>query len=473
MRKFLKFAAVALSALLLCGCMPEDAVTETDSTAETRQTVTSPQPLDTLAPFDDPDDTKTEQTPGEESTAENNTETQQQTETDKVTETETDKPETKAEETTKEPVTTEKETEPDSQPHDVPDGASASFIFCGDNLVHQAVINNAKRYAQGTGQEYNFLPIYDDVASIIKKADCAVINQESQIAGDASEIQGYPKFNTPAQMGDDLITLGYDVVALANNHMLDNKTKGLQNCINYWKTKSVLTVGAYENKTDYDTIRTIDVNGIRVAFLAYTEITNSDRRADGLITPLLDEATVKRHIASAKKVADVVIVLPHWGKEDSFDVTKTQKKYAQLFAECGADAVVGMHSHVTGKIEYIDRPDGKKMLCAYSLGNFVSTMEYARDMVGLMLKFDIVNDNGSFIIRNVGVIPTVTYFVYTSSMKLEDRTDLKLYLLSDFTDELAAKHAYNHHENKTIRLKELQKYVTDVVDKQFLPDYLK
>ena len=462
MKKYLKFAAVALSALLLCGCMLQEAVTETDGT-ETRQTVTSPQPLDTLAPFDDPTDTETEQTTNEEQTA-----GAKETETEAITDKQTEK-----EETAKEPVTTEKETEPEAQPHDVPDGAVASFIFCGDNLVHQAVINNAKRYAQGTGQEYNFLPIYDDVASIIKNADCAVINQESQIAGDASEIQGYPKFNTPAQMGDDLITLGYDVVALANNHMLDNKTKGLQNCINYWKTKSVLTVGAYENKTDYDTIRTIDVNGIRVAFLAYTEMTNSDRRADGLITPLLDEATVKRHIASAKKVADVVIVLPHWGKEDSFDVTKTQKKYAQLFAECGADAVVGMHSHVTGRIEYIERPDGKKMLCAYSLGNFVSTMEYARDMVGLMLKFDILNDNGSFIIRNVGVIPTVTYFVYTSSMKLEDRTDLKLYLLSDFTDELAAKHAYNHHESKTIRLKELQKYVTDVVDKQFLPDYLK
>lgn len=460
MRKITKFAAVVLSALLLCGCMPEGEITDTDGT-ETRQTVTSPQPLDTLAPFDDPDGTETERTTGEDHT------------TEKDTETETDR-QTAKEETEKEPDTTKEETEPvTTEHHDAPDGASASFVFCGDNLVHQAVINNAKRYAQGTGREYNFLPIYDDVAGIIKKADCAVINQESQIAGDASEIQGYPKFNTPAQMGEDLITLGYDVVALANNHMLDNKTKGLQNCINYWKTKSVLTVGAYENKTDYDTIRTIDVNGIRVAFLAYTEMTNSDRRADGLITPLLDEDTVRRHIKSAKEIADVVIVMPHWGKEDSFDVTKTQKKYAQLFAECGADAVVGMHSHVTGKIEYITRPDGKKMLCAYSLGNFVSTMEYARDMVGLILKFDIANDNGSFIIRNVGVIPTVTYFVYTPSMKLEDRTDLKLYLLSDFTDELAAKHAYNHHESKQIRLKELKQYVTDIVDREFLPDYLK
>lgn len=458
MKKIIRLAAAALSALMLFGCTPDQPAVTTGT--ETRQTVTAPG-ADTLIPIDFPSDTDAPQT-GAETKAETKAETDKP-DTPPDTAEETDA-ETKADTTTS-PVT--------DAPHDEPAGASASFIFCGDNLCHDAVINNAKRYANGTGREYDFLPIYDAVASMIKNADCAVINQESQIAGDAAKIGGYPRFNTPEQMGEDLITLGYDVVSLANNHMLDNGTKGLKNCISYWKTKNVLTVGAYEDKADYDTIRTIDVNGIRVAFLSYTEMTNSDRRAEGLITPLLNEDTVKRHMKAAKDAADVVIVLPHWGKEDSFDVTSTQKKYAKLFAECGADAVVGMHSHVTGKIEYIERPDGKKMLCAYSLGNFVSTMEYARDMVGLMLKFDVVNENGGFSVKNVGVIPTVTYFVYTSSMKLEDRTDLKLYLLSDFTDELAAKHAYNHHEKKDIRVKELRKFVTDVVDRQFLPDYLK
>lgn len=454
MKKIIKFAVIALSALLLYGCMPEVEVTDT----ETRQTVTAPSQV-TLAPIDLPDDSEEITTPDENGT-------------DSVTDAETkNTPDTQ---NTPDVTTSKPETEPETtQKHDAPADASASFIFCGDNLGHDAVLNNAKRYADGTGKEYNFLPIYDAVASYVKNADCAVINQESQIAGDAGKIGGYPRFNSPAQMGEDLIALGYDVITLANNHMLDNGTAGYKNCINYWKTKDVVTVGAYENKADYDNIRTIDVNGIKVAFIAYTEMINSDRRADGLITPLLDEDTVKRHVKRAKEIADVVIALPHWGKEDSFEVTRTQQKYANLFAECGVDAVVGMHSHVTGKIEYIKRPDGKNMLCAYSLGNFVSTMEYARDMVGLMLQFDIVNENGSFAIRNVGVIPTVTYFVYTSSMKLEDRTDLKLYLLSDFTDELAAKHAYNHHENKQIRVKELRKFVTDYVDRQFLPDYLK
>lgn len=457
MKKILQITALAVTvSAFFCGCEADPGYVPV--TSGTREVVTAPAP-ETIAPIDtippvtsreDTGETAAETTPAQPSDT---------TKTDETTADETEPAETKPEETQKQGAV---------------NGTSVSFLFCGDNLVHDAVINNAKKYAEGTGQAYNFLPIYDAVAEYIKKADCAVINQESQIAGSASKIGGYPRFNTPEQMGYDLMTLGFDVVTLANNHMLDNKTEGLKNCIDFWKKQPILSVGAYENKSDYDTIRTVNVNGVTVAFLAYTEMTNSDRKAEnGYITPLLDEATVKRHVETAKKAADVVIVLPHWGKEDSFDVTGTQKKYAKLFAELNVDIVIGMHSHVAGKIEYLTRKDGKKMLCAYSLGNFVSTMEYARDMVGYMLGFDLVKTDGGFETVNVRIIPTVTYFNYTSSMKLEDRENLRIYLLSDFTNELAAKHAYNHHESATIRLDGLKKYITNTVDKEFLPDYLK
>lgn len=447
MKKTKITALILLLSVVLCGCAETGA-----ETGATRPVVTAPEP-ETLPPIITAD--VTEGT-GPEQTAEDTTQTQTAPTPDTTV--------------TDAPGTTAAETEPPAQPK----GDRVSFLFCGDNLAHDAVINNAKRYAEGKENEYDFLPIYEDVARYIKSADVAVINQESQIAGDAAKIGGYPRFNTPSQMGDDLISLGFDVITTANNHMLDNGTKGLKNSIAYWKDKPVLTVGSYKDKTDYDTVRVLEKNGVRFAFLAYTEMTNSNRRAeDGYITPLLDADVIKRQVAAAKKVADVVIALPHWGDEDNFGVTSAQKKYAKLFAEANVDIVVGMHSHVAGKIEYIDRADGGKMLCAYSLGNFVSTMEYARNLVGLMLSLDVVYENGKYVCENVKVIPTVTYFVYTSSKRLEDRTDLRLYLLSDFTDGLAEKHAYNEHEKNTVRLDKLKKYVTDTVDGKFLPDYLK
>lgn len=362
------------------------------------------------------------------------------------------------------------ETEPD-----VDGDTVISFIACGDNLVHQAVIYNGKSYAQGTGRDYNFLPVYEDVASIIKNADIAFVNQESQIAGSEFEYSGYPRFNTPGEMGNDLISLGFDIIQTANNHMLDNGTQGLANTIDYWKNKPVLQIGAYASGSDYDNIRVLEVKGVKIACLSYTDIINSGRTADApYITPSLEYDTLEKHVKYAKKVADLVFVFVHWGEEDDFDPTSRQVKYAGYMAEMNVDAVIGTHSHVVGPIESIKREDGGEMLCAYSLGNFLSTMYYARNMVGVMLDFDIVKSSGNFSIENVCVIPTVTYFKYKDgSMDDALREGLKIYLLEDFTNALANSHAYNEQESKDYELSDLYKFVTDNVDKEFLPEYLK
>lgn len=350
-----------------------------------------------------------------------------------------------------------------------------SFLACGDNIVHDAVIYNGTVYASGTNQEYNFLPIYKDIADIIKSADVAFINQETQIAGDAGKIGGYPNFNTPEQMGKDLISLGFDVISTANNHMLDNSTAGLKNSIAYWKKQSVLTVGSYSSQNDYDNIRVLEIDGVKIAFLAYTEMINHDNTASSpYITPLLNKNTIETQVAYAKTVADLVIVSAHWGDEDEFGVTSNQKKYMQIMANCGVDVVLGTHPHVIGGIEWITRSDGGKMLCAYSLGNLCSTMYYARNLVGIMLNFDIAVKNGDISIQNVSVIPTVTYFTYNQNDKRDERREnLKIYLLEDFTEELAASHAWNEKESTSFTLSKLRAFVTDNVAREFLPDYLK
>ena len=75
-------------------------------------------------------------------------------------------------------------------------------------------------------------------------------------------------------------------------------------------------------------------------------------------------------IESARKEADFVIVFVHWGEEYNEKVSSVQGKYAQVFAKGGADVVIGTHPHVVQETKLLDRPDGKKMLVYYSLGNF-------------------------------------------------------------------------------------------------------
>ena len=115
----------------------------------------------------------------------------------------------------------------------------AKICVFGDNLIHENVLNEANRSNGGTGTRegfsmgFDFKPIYKNVASIIEEADFSICNQASLVgANDApNSLSGYPLFNTPSSLGKDLVTLGFDGVNIANNHLLDMGASGLKQSI--------------------------------------------------------------------------------------------------------------------------------------------------------------------------------------------------------------------------------------------------
>ena len=55
----------------------------------------------------------------------------------------------------------------------------------------------------------------------------------------------------------------------------------------------------------------------------------------------------------AGELADFVVVCPHWGTEYTLSATREQEEWAALFAENGADLILGTHPHVIEPIEWI------------------------------------------------------------------------------------------------------------------------
>ena len=47
------------------------------------------------------------------------------------------------------------------------------------------------------------------------------------------------------------------------------------------------------------------------------------------------------------------MVSAHWGNENHHTPNKTQKKYAQLFANEGVDVVIGTHPHVIQPVKWV------------------------------------------------------------------------------------------------------------------------
>ncbi len=359
---------------------------------------------------------------------------------------------------------------PDTEAPDDPEipVMSASFVGAGDNLIFYGNVRDAASCAVSGGRAYNFAPTYASVKDTIHSADIAFINQESLMCGDGYAFSYYPRFNGPQDLAYDLAETGFDVVNIANNHMLDKGADGLEATIDFLRTvDGVSLIGGYKSQDEYAQPLVLETNGIRIAFLTYTTFTNLAKSpaSSPLVIPYPDDDTVASQLARARELADFVIVSVHWGDEYTFTPNASQKSLANLLAENGADVIIGHHPHVIQPVEYIDRPDGKKTLCVYSLGNFVAEQDHDFTMLGGLISFDIVKIGDTTTAENVVFQPTVYYF-NTSFYKNH------VYFLKDFTEDLAASHGLAYY-GKSITVEKVTEYVKNTISSEFLPEYLK
>jgi poly-gamma-glutamate synthesis protein (capsule biosynthesis protein) len=90
---------------------------------------------------------------------------------------------------------------------------------------------------------------------------------------------------------------------------------------------------------------------------------------------------------------------------------------------------------VIQKIENIARPDGKTMLCFYSLGNFISGQTKNETLLGAMafVRLKKTASEDTICIDEYGAIPTVTHYE-------KEFSGFKVYPLYAYTEELVKKH---------------------------------
>ena len=340
-----------------------------------------------------------------------------------------------------------------------------SFVGCGDNIIYFGNTRDAKSCAIPGGREYNFKPMFENVASLVENADIAFINQETLMCGDGYSISYYPTFNSPQDLGYDLVELGYDVVNIANNHMLDKGAGGLSATIDFWKNMDCLMIGGYSDTEDYNAPRVLEKNGIKISFLSYTYGTNGFvlPASSSVVVPYIKDEDIIRQIESAKELSEFVIVSVHWGDEGAFTPNAEQTRVAQLIADCGADVIIGHHPHVIQKVEYLTGKDGNKTLCVYSLGNFAAEQAYDYNMVGGIIEFDIVSvDDAKPYVENPVFNPTVFHFPGSFYGNV-------VYLMEDYTPELASIHGVKTYYRKPMSYERLLSYVTDTIPGEFLP----
>ncbi len=318
-----------------------------------------------------------------------------------------------------------------------PKTASITILGVGDDLIHDVIYLQASSRAGGKG--YNFHPVYEQIEKDVKEADISIINQETPIAGKIAPPAGYPRFNSPTQLGDELVNLGFDVINHANNHVLDMNEKGLAATLDYWETKpNVKVIGAYRNDEDLQNIRVIETKGIKTAYIGITEMTNGLSLPKGSKYRLIyasNTQLIEQQIKKAKSIADVVVVSVHWGNENTTTLTDKQTTLAQNLVDWGADIIFGSHPHVLQKLTVLTRKDGTKCPVIFSLGNFVSAQQDGPNMISGILKVTMTKDfdTNQTVFTDMKFKPTVTQYGKRCA-------NITIYPLSKYTDALAAAH---------------------------------
>lgn len=317
----------------------------------------------------------------------------------------------------------------------IPEVKTVRFIAFGDMIAHEQIWRYATDKADAVDsadEDYDFL--FENIKYRIDEADIAAVVQETPFAADGEPYRTYPDFASPAGIAEAEAGAGFDIIACATNHMLDEGADGLERMIDtYGEYDGVSVLGICEGDAAVeDRVKIRECNGIKIALVDYTYGLNGKAlSADSKlkVRTLDDEEQVRDDLAYSEENADVTVVFVHWGNEYEKQISDEELKWTEVFYECGADAVIGSHPHVLQSFELYNG----EMPVYYSLGNFVSGQDKTECILGGMASFTIEYDrfNGARI-SDAELEPVITH--------QEARGIYTAYLLRDYDITLADRH---------------------------------
>ncbi len=296
------------------------------------------------------------------------------------------------------------EPSPSPTPIPEPEPAQVSILAVGDLMCLSAQLSAARK-----NKEYAFDYCFSEIKYKVSSADLAIANLETLVAdgykytGPSPE-KGNNKMNAPESFLSAVANCGFDVLINSNNHIYDRKIDGLTKTLKKIDEYRLYHTGAYVPE-EYKDPLIINIKGVDIAILAYTDFVNSHPRDISDIVDIYNEDKVASDISYVKDSgADFIIVYMHWGKENTHRVRSSQKKEAAFLANAGADIILSSHPHCTQGSEFIETEHGKVPVI-YSLGNLISSMGRTINKDSVMVKILLEKDYA----KNTTTLSKLTY----------------------------------------------------------------
>lgn len=211
---------------------------------------------------------------------------------------------------------------------------------------------------------------FNNISPILHKADLVVGNLEGPLFEGHNPVTTKTTLRGSTRWADVLAQTGFNVLSIANNHIMDHGKEGLFQTMDVLDKAGITYFGAGKDLEAASAPAFVDVAGTtRIAFLGRSSVIVSSPSYAQKDTPgiaFFNMEETRRSIESCKQKADLVILMMHWGIEEYRCPAPDQRRIAQELLQAGTDLILGHHPHVLQGAE--KSCDG---LVCYSLGNFL------------------------------------------------------------------------------------------------------
>ena len=232
--------------------------------------------------------------------------------------------------------------------------------FVGDVMLGRRVGEYLEKY------DYNVDLFTNKVKQVFEMGDFNVCNFEAPIGLLNNPIPNKKVIFSCTRKALDLVP--FNVVNLANNHILDHDLAGLNSTEKALATRGIGFFGSRE-KTGY-----IPKSHPRIGFLGYSfkgfETSHAReyefQEFDGVPSVFSQEKFIEDIHRMKYNGSEFIVVNAHWGTEYETRANDKQKALARFMVDNGANIIIGHHPHVQQEIEIY-----KDSLICYSLGNFI------------------------------------------------------------------------------------------------------
>jgi len=321
-----------------------------------------------------------------------------------------------------------------------------SIVAVGDIMLGSGVESRLKK------QSLSYTHVFEKVADLLKEGDVIFGNLEAAITDRTHGLTAYSKTNTHGKFVlksstksfEALKYAGFNMLSLANNHILDYYQEGLFDTIDILEENGIAFSGAGRNLEEARKPAIIEKNGLKIGLLSYTDFADivyagnpkisfaaGENKAG--VAPIKYEH-IKEDIASIESEVDILMVSLHWGVEESFEILPSQVELAHDLIDSGADIILGHHPH---QFQGMEVYKGKPIF--YSLGNFIFDQNDPENQESFIINMQFAGTKLTAIsatpVRTIDKIQVTPVFGDDAKQLLEREAELSSKLGTDFRIE--------------------------------------